>query len=161
MRLDSELDSLRDNPSPVEELEELLERFSNVFPPQHCKMMEIKIRISKSFLKHQMDQDDVERKLEICEEILSVLSCLEPGMSEWRGHILYEKNWPAMMILQWKYQSKRINKKTYKKAVKTLIHELDQAKRCLEIERKNSTEGDICSKIDKSMENMKQLVANV
>ena len=82
-RLGTELDSLQDNPNPVEELEVILERFqhiiimvvwlltlplsrfSNIFPPQHCKMMEIKIKISKCFLKHQMDQGNISSRAKI------------------------------------------------------------------------------------------------
>ena len=34
-------------------------RFSNIFHPHHCKMIEIKMKISKSFLKHQMDEGKI------------------------------------------------------------------------------------------------------
>ena len=84
-----------------------------------------------------------------------------------------------MTLLQSNYHKKIINKKTFKKSVKSLMLELTLAERynyqairldsiksnffprCLEIEDKNTMNREICYKIRKSLESMKKLVAKL
>jgi len=46
-------------------------RYSKIFHPHHCLLLQIKARLTKAygnekgFLRHQMDQEDVQRKLEV------------------------------------------------------------------------------------------------
>jgi len=46
-------------------------RHGKIFHPQHCLMLRVKARLTKAygteegFLRHQMDQEDIERKLEV------------------------------------------------------------------------------------------------
>ena len=58
------------------------------------------------------------------------------------------------MSLTWQKGKENVFKSIFFQLLKLIT-------RCLEIERRSSTEEDICSKIDKSVENVKKLVANV
>jgi hypothetical protein len=46
-------------------------RYGKIFHPHHCLMLKIKAKLTKAygaeegFLRHQMDQEDIERKLEV------------------------------------------------------------------------------------------------
>ena len=46
---------------PIKELGEIFAypRFGNIFPPHHSKMMQVKLKISKGFLQHQMDEGKI------------------------------------------------------------------------------------------------------
>jgi len=126
-------------------------------------MMKLKARLTKAygsedgFLRHQMDLEDVQRKLELCEEVMAVVGALDPGQTDWRGSLLYEKNWPAMTLLQYQYSKHTISKKIFKKSIKNLLGQLETAKRSLDIEDTDSFEKQISQKIGlaiRSMENM-------
>eukprot|EP00092_Neocalanus_flemingeri_P059308 GFUD01070852.1.p1 GENE.GFUD01070852.1~~GFUD01070852.1.p1 ORF type:complete len:239 (+),score=64.09 GFUD01070852.1:36-752(+) len=162
-RVEKEVEEL-DPESCVQESEDILERFAKILHPHHCLMLQIKARLTKvygseeGFLRHQMDEDDVKRKLELCEEVMSVLEALDPGQTDWKGSLVYEKNWPAMTLLQSQFSMGKISRKVYKKSVRKLISQLQAAKRTLEIEDENSYEHKISEKISKAVFSMENLL---
>jgi len=100
----------------------------------------------------------VERKLELCEEVMAVLGAVDPGQADWRGSLVYERNWPAMTLLQQQFTMGKINKKGFKKKVQNLIKQLQSAKRALEVEEEGSFEHSLADKIYKAIGSMEQMI---
>merc|ERR1711915_305712 len=112
----------------------------------------------EGFLRHQMDLEDVERKLELCQEVLNVVGTLDPGMTDWRGSMIYEGNWPAMMLLQKSLSNKQINRKQFQRKVKQLLKQLEIAGRCLSLECEGRYEKEIEKRAQQAVESMKKLL---
>merc|ERR1712110_843680 len=130
-RMDADIQAAKD----PEDLEDILEKYSNIFPRNYCKFMEIKMKICKLLGNSQyMVLENFTKKVKICEEVISVLERIDPGLTEWRGHLLYEKNWSAVTILQMQLETRSIKFQTYKNKMKSLIKDLELAMKMLEIE---------------------------
>lgn len=75
----------------VEGYESFLHRYRNVLHPNHYHCLSVKHSLSQLYGKingymiHQMPPNLLERKREICEDILKVFDILEPGCSRLRG----------------------------------------------------------------------------
>lgn len=72
-------------------MELFLEKFRNVLHPTHYLCLGVKLSLSqlygkiKGYIIHELSDDLLVRKQEICEEILKIFDVIEPGFSRLRG----------------------------------------------------------------------------
>lgn len=81
----------------VEGFEAFLHQYRNVLHPNHYLCLSAKYALSQlygkvdSYLIHEMSLTQLQRKRDICRDILKVFDLLEPGYSRLRGIIVL---WP-------------------------------------------------------------------
>lgn len=75
----------------VEGMEKFLEKYRNVLHPTHYLCLGVKLSLSQlygkitGFIIHELSDDLLIRKQNICKEILKIFDVIEPGFSRLRG----------------------------------------------------------------------------
>ncbi|XP_049855223.1 SET domain-containing protein SmydA-8 [Schistocerca gregaria] len=97
-----EIDALhKTRPDP---LEDFLDKYSGALHPKNGHVLEVKYALSQMYGNSpgyslaDLTDEQVNRKVELCNELLEVADVLEPGMSRLRGILLYELQ--AAMVVQ-------------------------------------------------------------
>lgn len=122
----------------VEAFQNIILRYENIFPGNHCNILKMKVNIAKSigyeegFLQHELDTDDLKMKAKMCRDIINVLGLLEPGLTNWRAYLIYEASWTEHALLLEELKSKTIKIKIFKKKILQVLKNLRFAQRCLE-----------------------------
>lgn len=88
-RITQELESLDNN--NIRSLETFLQKYRNVLHPTHYLCLSAKLSLSqlygkiKGYLIHELPDELLERKRDICKEIIKVFDVIEPGFTRLRG----------------------------------------------------------------------------
>ncbi|XP_971538.2 SET domain-containing protein SmydA-8 [Tribolium castaneum] len=83
----------KDNPNS---LEEFLERYAEVLHGRNSYCLQVKYALCQiygsldGFKFEELSSDLIDRKIELCKELLAVAEVLEPGQSWFRGLLLYD-----------------------------------------------------------------------
>lgn len=113
------------------EFERFLEIYENVLHPTNCHALDVKyalvqmyedmegcilvtkniLRISISFFfVAEISDDDLERKIELCQELLDVADILEPGLSKFRGLLLYDLQEAMVVQAKRRYENEEMSR---------------------------------------------------
>ena len=74
----------------------LIAQLENTFHPHHSIILDLKLNIANKLCRDDKSLMDtasfaeLEKKTEVCEDILSVLDIVYPGLSKYRGLLLHE-----------------------------------------------------------------------
>lgn len=88
-RISQELESI--DSSSIRGLETFLQKYRNVLHPTHYLCLSAKLSLSQlygkiqGYLIHELPDDLLERKRDICKEIIRVFDVIEPGFTRLRG----------------------------------------------------------------------------
>lgn len=75
----------------------------------------------------------MDRKIQLCHAILSVLGKVDPGFTEWRGKLLNELSNTLLLISKADYTNKIITLPVYKRRIFTCMKNVALAKKCLNL----------------------------
>ncbi|CAG9864919.1 unnamed protein product [Phyllotreta striolata] len=144
-RITEEVDGIDCN--DVATMEYFLSKYRNVLHPKHYINFGIKVSLSqlygktKGFLIQELNEDQLERKIEICREVLEVLDVIEPGFTRIRGVTLYELHAPLMILFTRQAAEKNLSKSEFKRRLREIFNYLKEASVILQFEPKSSAEG--------------------
>ncbi|XP_022900337.2 SET domain-containing protein SmydA-8 [Onthophagus taurus] len=144
-RIQSEIDEIDCN--DVKKMEYLLEKYRNVLHPNHYLCLSLKLSLSQlygkinGFLIHELTDELLERKIEICREILKIFDVLEPGYTRIRGVTLYELHAPIMIMVSRKFEKQQITKSELKNLLREVVRYLEEASVILSYEPSSTSEG--------------------
>lgn len=99
--------------------EELLQKYANDFHPNHFLMIDLKQNIAtilRGILMNPMykpGKEVLERRLDLCEEILPVVKCVIPGYSKLYAIALYEYLLSFLELSELDFRCKEISKDIY------------------------------------------------
>ncbi|XP_075224059.1 SET domain-containing protein SmydA-8-like isoform X1 [Lycorma delicatula] len=159
-RIQNELDSIGIN--NIEGLESFLKQYERILHPNHYHMIAAKHSLSQlygkmsGYLIHQLSNALLERKRDICLELLNVFNKIEPGYSRLRGVLMYELHAPVMILLTRKFESKTISKKDLKSELKKVANYLKESSEILSYETEISTEGIMGRAAKEALERIKE-----
>ncbi|XP_060522073.1 SET domain-containing protein SmydA-8-like isoform X2 [Cylas formicarius] len=131
----------------IRSMELFLQKYRNVLHPNHYLCLGIKISLSqlygriKGYLIHELSEEQLERKRDLCEEVLKIFNVLEPGYTRIRGVTLYEIHAPVMILLNREIESNSMSKGQIKAVLKKVVDYLSEAQIILKNEPENSAEG--------------------
>ena len=80
----------------IDEQEDFLDNLLTKFHENHSLVLQLKMNIAKELGRNEHGslkgaKDDIlEKKIMFCEELLTVMDIIEPGLSSNRGRLLYE-----------------------------------------------------------------------
>ncbi|XP_058446372.1 SET domain-containing protein SmydA-8 [Malaya genurostris] len=137
--MQAELDELaymEYGPERLENFERLFKKYRSVLHPLHFintsirhSLIELYGRIP-GYEMHDLPDILLERKVELCQDILKVLNVFEPGKSRARAMILYELHAPLILLAQSAYRQGTLQGVSLKEK---LIEAADILKECAEI----------------------------
>ncbi|XP_046405906.1 uncharacterized protein LOC124170904 [Ischnura elegans] len=166
-RITAESESL----SSVEAYETFLQRYSNVLHPTHYLAIGAKHSLSQIYGKvsgytiHEMPRSLLERKRDICRELLTVFDVVEPGKSRLRGITLYELHAPLMTLITRDLEEGRINPKNQKRELLNQLQEvlkcLEEAKDILKYEPAGSSEAAMATAASDGLKELKKWLSTI
>lgn len=147
----SEIDAVEmiTGPEGIEQREAIFRKYRSVFHPKNAYMMILRSALGQLYGRAEgytlEDLPDLllERKVELCNQLLEVLDVIEPGYSRIRGVTLYELHAPLMILARNQYNSDVIDKEEFKKKFRQAIDTLGKSVEILKNEVPSTTEGQL------------------
>lgn len=144
-RLTDEYDQIDANDVPG--FENFLHKYRNVLLPSHYLCLSAKHSLSQLYGKvtdymiHEMPDTELNRKIEICRDLMKVFDVIEPGYSRLRGVTLYELHAPLMILTTRDFEKKAITKESLRNRLKEIVQYLQESALILGFEPAHSSEG--------------------
>lgn len=151
----------------LQALEAVLKKYRAILHPCHYQMISLKQALIELYGRvsgYQMSElPDVllERKLELCRDVLRVLDVTEPGKTRARGMVLYEMHAVMVLLAQSAFRQKVIYGLVLKKRLNEAAEILEQAVDILSLEDPDSTEGVIAMQANQGLEQLRQSIGSV
>ena len=117
-------------------LEELLFHLSthSILPPSHYIIIELSHSLVFAYNgKQTLSRPEMDRKIQLCNTILTVLGKVDPGFTEWRGKLLNELSNTLLLVSKADYNNKIISLPAYKRRIFTCMKNVALAKKCLNL----------------------------
>ncbi|KAK3925491.1 SET domain-containing protein SmydA-8, isoform A [Frankliniella fusca] len=134
---------------PVEAREKLLKQYKTVFHPRHALLLQLKHSLAQLYGRvdgYALDDlPDIllERKIELCKEILSALAVVAPGMSRVRGLTLYELHVPMILLARSRFQTDQLSESQLRQELTAAAKVLTEAADILCLEDPTTPEGSV------------------
>jgi hypothetical protein len=151
----------------MEKREALCRKYRSILHPKHAFLMNLRCSLSqlyghaRGYSLEDLPDILLERKIEICKDVLSVADIIEPGLSRLRGLTLYELHAPAMLFArnQWRY--KEIDDKRLRVRLEEVEKYLKEAVHILKFEHPSSPEGMIAAIGEKSLHQLRESIESL
>ncbi|XP_060522635.1 SET domain-containing protein SmydA-8 [Cylas formicarius] len=133
----------------IQSRENVYKKYKSVLHPKNAYLTMLRSALSQLYGKAEgytlEDLPDVvlERKLEMCVQLLEVLDVIEPGLSRIRGITLYELHAPMMVLARHQYQYDAITKEEFREQLKKSLETLGKAVEILIKEPLSQPEGQL------------------
>ncbi|KAF6214046.1 hypothetical protein GE061_011776 [Apolygus lucorum] len=141
--------------------EDFLRKHENVLHPNHHILTKVKISLSQMYGKvpnyiiDEMSLEQLQRKINLCQDVLKLTDVFEPGLSRIRGVTLYELHAPLLLYAIKTFHSGSSNKELLKRRLREVVGCLEDARRILSFEDPSSAEGKILSTIENALKETK------
>ncbi|XP_068151523.1 SET domain-containing protein SmydA-8 isoform X2 [Drosophila tropicalis] len=144
----------------LEESERLLRKYKSLLHPLHYIAIGLKQLLIEMYGRVQgyemvqLNDNHLERKSELCRDVLKVLNIFEPGLSRSRAMNLYELHVPLVLLAKSGFITSKLNGGELRAR---LLEAIDLLKECVEIlqlEDKSSQEGVLCGVAKKALEQL-------
>jgi hypothetical protein len=160
----SEIDAVEmlSGPEGIEQREAIYRKYRSVFHPKNAYMTIIRTALTQLYGRAEgytvEDLPDLllERKIELCNQLLEVLDVVEPGHSRIRGVTLYELHAPLMVLARNQYTSDVISKDEFRKKMQEAVDTLGRAVEILNNEAPGSNEGQLGAVARQAYDSLKQ-----
>ncbi|KAI5754356.1 hypothetical protein M8J77_007961 [Diaphorina citri] len=133
----------------IEESERLLRQYKSVLHPNHAFLTILKHSLvqfygrSDGYTYEDLPDILLERKANLCKDILIVIDVVEPGKTRLRGLMLFEQHIPQMLYAQSRYRYGELTGKKLKDELENVRDVLKEAVEILKLEDPASPEGSI------------------
>ncbi|XP_046392646.1 uncharacterized protein LOC124160706 [Ischnura elegans] len=128
------------------ELEETLRRCSTVLHPTHAMLTCLRLTLCQLYGNTEnLKLSDflpimLERKVQLCENIMAVADIVEPGLTRLRGTMFHEWFEPQQMLAKIAYKNGEMNEDEFRQATNKAIKFLEEAAAILSLEETDSVE---------------------
>ena len=109
-----------------DKLESFLKVASKILHPNHCMLVEIKQRLMALY-GTSTNPALVSRKLDLAEEVMTVMDKLDPGVTAWRGKLLYDVTRFRLVITLQDLQARRLGPDKVEELVSSAVEDLEMA----------------------------------
>lgn len=146
----------------IDQREQLFRKYRSVLHPKHAFMTCLRHSLSQMYgrIEGYMLEDlpDVllERKAELCRDLLQVLNVVEPGYSRIRAMTLYELHAPLILLAKNEKRHGLIDKPGLKMKLNEVVKLLEEAAIILGFESPSSPEGIIGIVAKQSLEQLRE-----
>ncbi|KAK5641885.1 hypothetical protein RI129_010432 [Pyrocoelia pectoralis] len=143
-RITKEVEGLDSN--DIQGMESFLQKYRNVLHPNHYLCLGIKLSLSQVYGKvtgyiiNDLSPEALNRKKDICKEIMEVFNVIEPGFTRLRGVTLYELHAPIMMLTTKNYEQGKLTKTELRRRLREVLEYLEEAALILGYEPESTSE---------------------
>ncbi|CAG9788953.1 unnamed protein product [Diatraea saccharalis] len=127
--------------------ENFLHKYRNVIHNTHYLCLSAMHSLSQLYGKvadymiHEMPETELNRKIQICRDLMKIFDVIEPGYSRLRGVTLYELHAPLMILTTRDFERKAITKENLRNRLKEIVGHLTESALILGFEPAHSSEG--------------------
>lgn len=149
---------------PVAAREALVKKYKSVLHPNNAFLLNMKYSLTQlygraeGYLFEDLPDIILERKIDLCRQILKVADVIKPGYSRQRGWNLYELHAPIVLYSRNQFQYKEIDEKALRVKLEEAAKYLEESAIILSFEDPQSAEG-MTGKI--AFESLKQLKESI
>ncbi|XP_061393002.1 SET domain-containing protein SmydA-8 [Musca vetustissima] len=157
-KINNDLDAIDAHDIPG--LENFLKRYSGVLGPNHYLLLSAKYSLCQlygkieGYLLPELSLEDLQRKLNYCQDFLKVVDILEPQLTRLRGLIMYELHAPMLMLAQRQMMLQLCTRRDFNKAIKEVIYLLKESAKILKMEPPGSAEHQMGVAAEDALEKM-------
>ncbi|XP_065090728.1 SET domain-containing protein SmydA-8-like [Ochlerotatus camptorhynchus] len=152
----------------IDELERIIAKHSTTLNPRNSVVLELK-QILAGELRNlclsshasNVPKQLLQRKFELCEEMLEVLRILEPGISRLNGIALYEYNVALWDLSRKNFESKEVNTKTLLENLAKAETGLKESISMLLFEHPTTPEGQLTKRALRDLKELREELAQV
>lgn len=135
----------------------LEEKFSTLLHPNHYQLQILKRHLAGSFTGN-MTLADVELRKNLLEEFIEVFQMVDPGLTKWRGKMLYQVCKTKMFLADIKHSKEETQKEVFLAEMAESIAGMEDVVRCLQYEPDNSMEFRISKLAQSSLSQAKEFL---
>jgi len=117
----------------------LIDKYSKLLHPHHYQLLICK-RFLAGSIRGNITVKLVEKRLQLMKEFISVFEKVDPGLSKWRGKMLYQVCKTRMFLCDVRNSANELNEKEFMKEISENIEGMKEVVECLEYEPENSNE---------------------
>ncbi|XP_053691863.1 SET domain-containing protein SmydA-8 [Sabethes cyaneus] len=131
----------------LESYERIFEKFKGIIHPLHFINTSIRDSLIQLYGRvpgyriSEMSDALLERKIELCKDVLQVMNVFEPGKSRARAMILYELHAPIVLLAKLNFNRRKLDKTAFKDKLQTAVCLLQDCVSILEWEDPSTAEG--------------------
>lgn len=157
-----ELAYMEYGPERLEKFEQVFKKYRSVLHPLHFIMTSIRHSLIElygripGYMMQELPDILLERKIELCKDILRVLDVFEPGKSRSRAMLLYELHAPIVVMAQSEYAQGTLDGEPLKNRLKEAIALLEESSEILKWEDPTSPEGILANVAKTSLVQLRQ-----
>ncbi|XP_065173642.1 SET domain-containing protein SmydA-8-like [Atheta coriaria] len=162
MELDNVDANVEEPAEAIEARETLYRKYRSVMHPRNAYHTMLRLSLAQMYGKLDgyiiEDLPDLllERKVELCMQILENLDVIEPGYTRTRGLILYELHAPLILIAKNLYKNAVITKEELKRKLNEAAEKLEEAVKILCLEPEYTQEGMLGRNAKPALERIKE-----
>lgn len=151
----------------ITSLERIYSRYQKLLHPNHFHLIGIKHSLSQlygripGFLIGEMTEQQMNRKVQCCTDVLKVIDIIDPGISRLRGLTKYELHAPLLIKANRDFQLRLLTRDHFLQQLQTALRLLQEAAYCLHFEPDSSHEGEVCKISRASVTELQQWIATV
>ncbi|XP_054268705.1 SET domain-containing protein SmydA-8 [Macrosteles quadrilineatus] len=162
-----QIEAIEEGDIKIQETERLLKKYKSVLHPRNVYMMSLRHTLVQLYGRAPgytfADLPDIllERKIELCRQVLATADVVKPGLNRFRGLILYELHVPLMLYNRNRYEYGEIKKEEFKKIMDEVVRILEEALRILSLEDPSTPEGMIAVAGAESLAQLKESINRI
>ncbi|XP_063243954.1 SET domain-containing protein SmydA-8 isoform X3 [Bacillus rossius redtenbacheri] len=161
------LDWLPPGEEAVEAREKLWRKYRSVLHPRHSVVTGARLALSQLYGRaegyHLDELPDIllERKADICRDLLAVADVVEPGLTRLRGMTLYELHAPVMVFAKHRHDYGEISAAEFRAKLEEAAAILQEAVRILLLEDPLTPEGAVGRVAEQSLQQLRASIASL
>merc|ERR1719483_516170 len=141
----------------VKLLEEFLDSHKSMLHATHFLNIQAKLKLMFAFAK-AVTNCELERKVEVCSDVINMLDTIKLGYVEVRGFALYDLSMPSLVLLQGNFDMGTISRDQFKDGLNTITKNLETSIEILEVEEKGTYRKLIADRATHILNNVRELI---
>lgn len=135
----------------LESYEQAFKKYVNVLEPLHFTMTNIKQSLIELYGRvpeyrlQELSDEQLQRKIDLCKDVMRVLDIFEPGKTRSRAMLLYEMHGPIVVLSQSLFDKGKMDSETMKNRFEEVVAMLEECAEILEWEDPITPEGTLAN----------------
>jgi len=157
-KLQKEYDAIGDN--DVELFESFLKSHISLLHPNHYLFTNARHSLNElygydpRYPIETLSPALLERKIDLCQKVLSIADVIEPGLTLTRGNILYDMHLPIVFLAKNQFENQDISEENFKKRMLQTQVIVEESYRILSLEPADSDKGVIAKTLQRELRRM-------
>jgi len=141
-----------------EKYEEMEEKFSALLHPNHYQLQILRRQLAGA-IRGNLTLKQVELRLKLIEDFINVFKIVDPGLTKWRGKMLYQVCKTRMFLADHKHSKEETEKEVFLAEVRNNIAGLEDVVESLKHEPETSMEFRLSKMAETSMSQAKDVLS--